>query len=185
MGQPVCDRFLEGFNGTIFAYGQTGSGKTHTIDGGSRTFADRGLLPRSLSYIYAKLAQNREKTTIMVTYLEIYNDVAYDLLSAASGANARLPKVSVSDHGNSCNVHNLSIHPASTEEIAQNLVFAGRANRSVAKTTMNLSSSRSHSIFTITVSRQSPGSEVIIKSKLNLVDLAGSERIGMGDSLRY
>ena len=33
------------------------------------------------------------KITLDVTYLEIYNDVAYDLLNASSGVNARLPKV--------------------------------------------------------------------------------------------
>ena len=55
VGQPICDRFLAGFNCTIFAYGQTGSGKTFTIDGGAKKFADRGLLPRCIHYIYDQL----------------------------------------------------------------------------------------------------------------------------------
>ena len=90
----MCDQFLEGFNATIFAYGQTGSGKTFTIEGSSKQFSDRGLLPRCLSYVYDRLASfEGYKITMDVTYLEIYNDVAYDLLNASSGVNARLPKV--------------------------------------------------------------------------------------------
>ena len=44
-----------------------------------------------LLHVFVELKE--EKTRVEVTYLEIYNDVAYDLLSAASGGNARLPKV--------------------------------------------------------------------------------------------
>eukprot|EP00730_Choanoeca_flexa_P002951 TRINITY_DN11240_c0_g1_i1.p1 TRINITY_DN11240_c0_g1~~TRINITY_DN11240_c0_g1_i1.p1 ORF type:complete len:887 (+),score=161.57 TRINITY_DN11240_c0_g1_i1:54-2714(+) len=178
VGQPVCDRFLEGFNGTVFAYGQTGSGKTYTIEGGSKRFEDRGLLPRCLAYIFEALKDKpAAKASVTVTYLEIYNNTAYDLLNAASGSSARLPKVSVQDRGTSCVVHGLSQHPAPTEEVAQQLAFLGKTNRTVASTTMNLTSSRSHSVFTLTLHYQRPGSDTIIKSKLNLVDLAGSERV--------
>ena len=31
---------------------QTGSGKTFTITGGAERYVDRGLIPRSLSYIF-------------------------------------------------------------------------------------------------------------------------------------
>lgn len=31
---------------------QTGSGKTFTITGGAERYADRGIIPRSLSYIF-------------------------------------------------------------------------------------------------------------------------------------
>ena len=42
---------------------------------------------------------------------------------------------------------------------------------------MNQASSRSHCIFTICIERRKPGSDSVIRSKLNLVDLAGSERV--------
>ncbi len=60
-----------------------------------------------------------------MTYLEIYNDTAYDLLNAASGVNARLPKVSIQDSGKSCVIHNLSLHGAPSEDVATNLLFIG------------------------------------------------------------
>ena len=55
----------------------------------------------------------------------------------------------------------------------------GNKNRSVGATEMNARSSRSHSIFTITVEaseKDSTGEDHIRVGKLHLVDLAGSER---------
>lgn len=55
----------------------------------------------------------------------------------------------------------------------------GSKNRQIAETEMNKDSSRSHSIFTITVETsvtEENGEQLIRKGKLNLVDLAGSER---------
>ena len=58
VAKDVIDSCLEGYNGTIFAYGQTGSGKTFTITGGAERYADRGIIPRSLSYIFSKISKN-------------------------------------------------------------------------------------------------------------------------------
>ena len=43
---------VSGYNGTIFAYGQTGSGKTFTITGGAEKYSQRGIIPRTLGYIF-------------------------------------------------------------------------------------------------------------------------------------
>ena len=72
---------MAGFNSTIFAYGQTGSGKTFTITGGAERYVDRGIIPRALSYIFSESVKNSErKTTLYISYMEIYNETAYDLL---------------------------------------------------------------------------------------------------------
>ena len=66
----------------------------------------------------------------------------------------------------------------SSQEIDQ-VMQAGKKNRSVGSTMMNQESSRSHSIFTIIVECQTKGidgEDHICVGKLNLVDLAGSER---------
>lgn len=55
IAKDVIESCLEGYNGTIFAYGQTGSGKTFTITGGAERYADRGIIPRTLSYIFSKI----------------------------------------------------------------------------------------------------------------------------------
>jgi hypothetical protein len=66
----------------------------------------------------------------------------------------------------------------SSQEIDQ-VMQAGKKNRSVGSTMMNQESSRSHSIFSIVVECQTKGfdgEDHICVGKLNLVDLAGSER---------
>ena len=60
-------------------------------------------------------------------------------------------------------VRNLSTHLAANEEVAHNLLFQGSANRKVAETSMNLHSSRSHAIFSIMLTRQASGSDIIVK----------------------
>merc|ERR1719181_2664546 len=54
------------------------------------------------------------------------------------------------------------------------VMAAGQRNRSVGSTMMNAESSRSHSIFTITI--ETAEGERVRAGKLNMVDLAGSER---------
>lgn len=81
VAKPVANNILDGYNGTIFAYGQTGSGKTFTITGGAERYSDRGIIPRTLSYLYEQFEQDSERTyTLHVSYLEIYNESGYDLL---------------------------------------------------------------------------------------------------------
>ncbi|XP_033126979.1 kinesin-like protein KIF9 [Anneissia japonica] len=177
----IVEGCLAGYNGTIFAYGQTGSGKTYTIEGGSRTYADRGVAPRALSTVYQSIQKlTSSDVTIHVSYMEIYQETGYDLLNPTarmSGVVAHLPKVSVRDGpGNSCIIRNLSTHIAADENIAQNLLHQGRVSRRIAETSSNQRSSRSHAIFTIYLTQHDRKSDVIRKSKLHLVDLAGSER---------
>ena len=57
VARPVLDQALAGYNGTIFAYGQTGSGKTFTITGGAERYEDRGIIPRSLSYLFNRYVE--------------------------------------------------------------------------------------------------------------------------------
>ncbi|XP_064621480.1 kinesin-like protein KIF6 [Lineus longissimus] len=181
VARPVIDNVLEGYNGTIFAYGQTGSGKTFTITGGPEKYSDRGIIPRSLSYIFQHYEQNSElEYTTYVSYLEIYNDSGYDLLDPKHEAAKLedLPKVALMEDADQ-NIHlkNLSTHTAASEEDALNLLFLGDTNRMIAETPMNQASTRSHCIFTIHIMSRETGSATVKRSKLHLVDLAGSERV--------
>ncbi|XP_041472776.1 kinesin-related protein 5-like [Lytechinus variegatus] len=178
----IVDGFLSGYNGTIFAYGQTGSGKTFTIEGGAKSYSDRGLAPRALSRIYKSLENQKfDELSIKVSYLEIYQEIGYDLLNPTTRPGnvvTHLPKVSVTDGpNNSCIVRNLSMHLAADERVAQSLLLQGQASRKVAETPMNQRSSRSHAVFTIYVKTRQKGSHAVNMSKLHLVDLAGSERV--------
>ncbi|KAK9835721.1 hypothetical protein WJX74_006610 [Apatococcus lobatus] len=172
---------LEGFNGTIFAYGQTGSGKTFTVTGGPERYSDRGIIPRSISVIFDEIAKRAEFNFLVhVSYLEIYNEVGYDLLDPDRDVRSLedLPRVHVmEDDDGAAHMRNLSSHRAASEEDALNLLFLGDTNRTISETPLNQASSRSHCIFTVVIESRRPGEPTVRRSKLNLVDLAGSERV--------
>ncbi|XP_056419633.1 kinesin-like protein KIF6 [Hyla sarda] len=190
IAKPVAESVLTGYNGTIFAYGQTGSGKTFTITGGAERYNDRGIIPRTLSYIFEQLQKDSSKVyTVHISYLEIYNECGYDLLDPRHEASKLedLPKVTImEDPDQNIHLKNLSLQQATTEEDALNLLFLGDTNRMIAETPMNQASTRSHCIFTVHISSKEPGSATVRRSKLHLVDLAGSERVaktGVGGQL--
>ena len=100
MSKPIAARFLDGYNGTIFAYGQTGSGKTYTVEGSARRYSQRGIIPRVISYVYEALEKKdpEEDWKIEISFMEIYQDVGYDLLNPGSQGGSmmvKLPKVGV------------------------------------------------------------------------------------------
>ncbi|KAJ3105594.1 Kinesin- protein 6 [Phlyctochytrium planicorne] len=180
VAKDVVLNVLDGYNGTIFAYGQTGSGKTFTITGGAERYADRGLIPRALQFMYKETKKRQGyHFDIAISYLEIYNENGYDLLDSTRDAKKLedLPKVKLmEDSDQTIHLSNLSHLPALTEEEALNLLFVGDTNRMIAETPSNPASSRSHCIFIITVTSRKDGDDTIRRSKLHLVDLAGSER---------
>ena len=188
--QPVLDDVMNGIHGTIFAYGQTGSGKTFTITGGNESYKQRGLIPRTISYMFDKARNQGEyRYKIYISYLEIYNESGYDLISRDDDCSRLedLPKINIrEDEDGNMHLRNLSVNVADTEEDALNLLFLGDTNRVVAETPTNDASTRSHCIFIVWIDATKPGSDVVRRSKFHLVDLAGSERVsktGLSGSL--
>ena len=89
VARDAVDASLAGFNSTVFAYGQTGSGKTFTITGGAERYADRGIIPRCLQRVFAAAKEaTKMRYTVRVSYMEIYNECAYDLLDSAAETRA-------------------------------------------------------------------------------------------------
>ncbi|XP_063701606.1 osmotic avoidance abnormal protein 3 [Culicoides brevitarsis] len=184
----LVESVLEGYNGTIFAYGQTGCGKSHTMTGPSEIFekstpelnAQRGIISRSFEHIFEAIAVATDvRYLALVSYLEIYNENIRDLLNpSADTNNLQLKELP----GEGVTVHNLSMHTVQNVRECEQLLIQGNKNRMVGATLMNAGSSRSHSIFTISVEQVSINNKDandkgnIKKGKLNLVDLAGSER---------
>ncbi|XP_045919303.1 kinesin-like protein KIF6 isoform X2 [Micropterus dolomieu] len=181
IAKPVADSVLAGYNGTIFAYGQTGSGKTFTITGGAERYSDRGIIPRTLSYLFERFSQDSSTVySTHISYLEIYNEMGYDLLDSRHEASRLedLPKVMImEDPDQNIHLKNLSLQQSANEEEALNLLFLGDTNRMIAETPMNQASTRSHCVFTVHLCRREPGSATLRRSKLHLVDLAGSDRV--------
>ena len=152
------------------------------MTGGPESYGARGIIPRVLSQLFAGFAEDPTTNyTVSISYLEIYNETGYDLLNPVreSSALEDLPRVLLQEsETGAVLLKNLSGHPANSEEEALNLLFLGDTTRMIAETPMNEASSRSHCIFTVTVTGAAHGSDLVRHSKLHLVDLAGSERVG-------
>ncbi|KAB0799543.1 hypothetical protein PPYR_07423 [Photinus pyralis] len=176
LAKPIIQSSLEGYNGTILAYGQTGSGKTYTMTGSSEYFEERGIIPRSIEEIFKHTKQNISVYTIYISYLEIYNEIGYDLLDSRRQISSVEDIDELAEKG-SLSTHNLTHQKVSSEEEAMMLLLVGDSNRITVETGRNLFSSRSHCIFTITISSRNAINGKIRRSKLNLIDLAGSERV--------
>eukprot|EP00746_Dinoflagellata_sp_MGD_P163435 gnl/MRDRNA2_/MRDRNA2_91468_c0_seq1.p1 gnl/MRDRNA2_/MRDRNA2_91468_c0~~gnl/MRDRNA2_/MRDRNA2_91468_c0_seq1.p1 ORF type:complete len:785 (+),score=223.52 gnl/MRDRNA2_/MRDRNA2_91468_c0_seq1:99-2453(+) len=178
-GLDIVESVMDGYNGTIFAYGQTGAGKSHTMAGpnnGKCDAPDQGLLPRSFIHLFSTMSGTANtQWLVRGSYLEIYNEEIRDLLSKNPKDRCELK-----DHPNGgVFVKDLSAFVVKSAEEMQEVFVAGINNRSVGATNMNAESSRSHSIFTVTVEAceiGADGDNHIRAGKLNMVDLAGSER---------
>jgi kinesin family member 6/9 len=180
IGQKVIKNSLQGYNNTVFCYGQTGSGKTFTMCG-SKVWKERGLIPRMLIDIFKQIRKIKNYTyEIFISYLEIYNENAYDLLdrhhSEIDMENWRKIIVYEDNSGNIM-LKNLSMIKVENEQQALDLLMTGNFIRHVSSTPMNLASSRSHAIFSCVLEGRELNTEVMRVSKINLVDLAGSERM--------
>ncbi|TNJ26956.1 Kinesin-16 [Giardia muris] len=163
---------LEGFNATILAYGQTGTGKSFTISG---TPGDVGIIPRAVDDIFAYVREHGpDNFSLRMSYLQIYNERLQDLLDTCT-KNLKI-REHQGQHGLSIYVDQLSEYQLkNSNEVARLLEYGGR-NRKVGMTHMNIESSRSHTVFSLTVEQYLDDGATLV-SKLNIVDLAGSERI--------
>ncbi|GBG28797.1 Kinesin-like protein KLP1 [Hondaea fermentalgiana] len=175
----IVDGVMEGINGTIMAYGQTGAGKTFTMTGDTHNFAQRGIIPRAVTHLFAEI-ENRPQHdfTVSVSFMEIYNEKIFDLLDDEGAATDKDFQITEDARTHSMQVRGLTSEVVANEEEALRVLFRGEENRIVAEHQLNKQSNRSHSIFTLHVEQKARlRAEEVIVSKLNLVDLAGSERL--------
>ncbi|KAG8501236.1 hypothetical protein CXB51_003343 [Gossypium anomalum] len=169
--QHVVSGAMEGINGTIFAYGVTSSGKTHTMHGDQRS---PGIIPLAVKDAFSIIQETPNREFLLrVSYLEIYNEVVNDLLNPA-GQNLR-----IREDAQGTFVEGVKEEVVLSPAHALSLMAAGEEHRHVGSTNFNLLSSRSHTIFTLTIESSSCGEnsegEAVNLSQLNLIDLAGSE----------
>lgn len=125
---------------------------------------------------------------VFITYVEVYNNSVFDLLDTAfENEICQKPqsKIVRDDGSGNMYVHGATeVEVKSTEE-AFEYFYKGEKRKRMGCTTLNIDSSRSHSVFTIKLVQaplNASGETVmqekhmICVSQLSLVDLAGSER---------
>lgn len=186
---PILEEVMSGYNCTIFAYGQTGTGKTHTMEGDLTSqmgtySAEAGIIPRSLYRLFHTLELSKEDYSVKATFIELYNEELRDLLSLDSPPTAEKEhglRMYDDARGKGVVIQGLEEVPLKDASHGLTVLRRGSNKRSIAATNCNEQSSRSHSVFTMTVFIKDKGSkneDVLKIGKLNLVDLAGSENIG-------
>lgn len=148
----IVEDVLSGYNGTVFAYGQTGSGKTFTMMGADIDSGElKGVIPRITEHIFDSIMSSPHNIEylVKVSYMEIYMEKIRDLLAPH---NDNLPIHE--DKSRGVYVKNLSdFYVGSAPEVYEIMRQGGEA-RKVSSTIMNAESSRSHSIFVITIQQK-------------------------------
>lgn len=153
-----------------------------------------GMIPRVLFRLFHHLETSVADYSVKISYIELYNEELRDLLAPelASPLGSAQPMgkdksveagLKIFDEPNKRGVFVQGVEEVSvrTSLDALALLTKGSDRRQIAATKFNDHSSRSHSIFTITVHIKEAGvagDDLLKTGKLNLVDLAGSENIG-------
>ncbi|KAL8804296.1 MAG: hypothetical protein Q9182_002661 [Xanthomendoza sp. 2 TL-2023] len=182
---PLLDEMLQGYNCTIFAYGQTGTGKTYTMSGDmSETLGilsdAAGVIPRVLHSLFTKLEADEAESSVKCSFIELYNEELRDLVAIDDTTKLKIyDDAQKKGHGATL-VQGMEESYIKSAGAGIKLLQDGSHKRQVAATKCNDLSSRSHTVFTITVyikRTAASGEDFVSAGKLNLVDLAGSENI--------
>ncbi|KAK5126795.1 hypothetical protein LTR85_009729 [Meristemomyces frigidus] len=184
---PILDEVLAGFNCTIFAYGQTGTGKTYTMSGDitdTLPIPDAaGIIPRVLHTLFGKLGEeeaDKSENSVKCSFIELYNEELRDLLSTDDTHKLKIFDEVNKTGRNTTMVQGMEESHIKSASKGIALLREGSHKRQVAATKCNDLSSRSHTVFTVTVYMKrtsETGEDFVSAGKLNLVDLAGSENI--------
>ncbi|WAR55018.1 hypothetical protein PtB15_4B636 [Puccinia triticina] len=163
---------------------------------------EAGIIPRVLHSLFNMLEDCSEEEKVefgvKVSFVELYNEELRDLNYLESSANTESnnpPSGSTNlkifedsntkkgaTGGSGVYIQNLTETAISSATEGIKILTLGSSRRQIAATKCNEQSSRSHSVFSITIhvkENTKDGKEDQLKiGKLNLVDLAGSENVG-------
>ena len=157
-----------------------------------------GIIPRVLFRLFHELEKAHTDYVVKVSFIELYNEELRDLLAAELAQPTTLTQpmgMAAKDAKNAegglkifDDAGKRGVLIQGLEEIAVKdskdalaLLTKGSERRQIAATRFNDHSSRSHSVFSLTVhikETNQMGDDLLKVGKLNLVDLAGSENIG-------
>ncbi|XP_019861180.1 PREDICTED: kinesin-like protein KIF21A [Amphimedon queenslandica] len=201
--EKLVEGCFSGLNATVLAYGQTGSGKTYTMGTGFDVTVlpdEQGVVPRAVHHLFnginsriqdaIKEKRDPPQFDVSAQFLELYNEEIIDLFDPSRDtSNSKRLKIHETHEG-VIYVDGAVVQSVKSESETLDALKRGALSRTVGSTNMNAQSSRSHAIFTISVSQKRPvlqstdasdsaGSQdwETLTAKFHFVDLAGSERL--------
>jgi centromeric protein E len=204
VAKNIVKSVVTGLNGTIFAYGQTSSGKTFTMQG-SGTIQEGsdgtggGIVHLAAKDIFDSIQRTPDRMFLVrASFLEIYNEEVRDLLAYDGASSNRVLQIR-EDPQRGVFVQAQEVVATDMSSLLQ-VLFQGEKSRAFAATAMNERSSRSHTIFRVTIESRSKATRMredeeeekenasdmsmggaddgaVRVATLNLVDLAGSESV--------
>ena len=195
LGPPVLMDVMDGYEGAIMAYGQTGSGKTYSLlhmgggggPGDGSPEADVGLFPRLAADLFTSIeADFRNMYSVEMAFIQVYSECVDDLLRPATNL-----KVRADGADGPAQVENLLWVPVTSAPALLEVFRSGRKRLVYAETVMNKTSSRSHAVLQLRITKTprpvsldaAPAADgdagvavTQLIGRLSVVDLAGSER---------
>src|SRR5439155_25414445 len=127
-----------------------------TADNSSIPPESKGIIPRAMDTLFKSINSSHYKTrkfSLKVSFVELYNEDLIDLLGEGSGDLRPQVMIREDTKGNILWSGLQEIRVNSVEDVMNHLAY-GSLNRQVGATDMNSQSSRSHAIFSVTMTQQ-------------------------------
>ena len=161
-----------GYNGTLLAYGQTGTGKTFTIgEMGRLGSAQEGVAHRMVRALYEEIALDAQFSySVEMQFVQVHIERIYDLLAERVSEHGHevITPLSLREDRDGVFIQGAASLEAASADDALSLLKAASKRLAFAATKMNATSSRSHAVCSLTVTKHrmaTPSPATIVQAR--------------------